>query len=81
MLPERAFVLPSFVGWFANTVGLAYIILTTVLFLFPPELPATGSSMSKFNQTIVKGDINSGNRLLCGSDRDYSDHLNIPVDY
>ncbi|RJE19499.1 Gaba permease [Aspergillus sclerotialis] len=46
MLPERAFVLPSFIGWFANTVGLAYIILTTVLFLFPPELPATGSNMN-----------------------------------
>ena len=28
-------------------ISLAYIVLTTILFLFPPSLPATGSSMSK----------------------------------
>lgn len=62
-LPERAFVLPHAVGWILNIVrapkscqmdiltlyqiSLAYIILTTVLFLFPPELPVTGPNMSK----------------------------------
>lgn len=30
-----------------SQVSLAYIALTTILFLFPPELPATGSNMSK----------------------------------
>lgn len=30
-------------------VSLCYIALTTVLFLFPPELPVTGSNMSKFS--------------------------------
>ena len=45
-LPPRSFVLPSVVGWACNLLGLAYIILTTVLFLFPPELPVTGSNMN-----------------------------------
>ncbi|KAF5864768.1 hypothetical protein ETB97_006613 [Aspergillus alliaceus] len=46
MLPERSFVLPNTLGWIANLVSLAYISLTTVLFLFPPELPVTGSNMN-----------------------------------
>ncbi|KAB8206117.1 amino acid/polyamine transporter I [Aspergillus parasiticus] len=46
MLPERSFVLPNTLGWIANIISLAYISLTTVLFLFPPVLPATGSSMN-----------------------------------
>jgi choline transport protein len=46
MLPPRAFALPSAVGWFANLLGLTYTIITTVLFLFPPELPVTTSNMS-----------------------------------
>ncbi|KAH8426699.1 GABA permease GabA [Aspergillus melleus] len=45
-LPERHFVLPNVVGWIANMISLAYISLTTVLFLFPPELPVTGSNMN-----------------------------------
>ncbi|KAJ5397165.1 hypothetical protein N7509_005278 [Penicillium cosmopolitanum] len=46
MLPERPFVLPVLVGWVLNLISLAYIALTTILFLFPPELPATGSNMN-----------------------------------
>ncbi|KAE8351328.1 amino acid/polyamine transporter I [Aspergillus coremiiformis] len=46
MLPERSFVLPNTVGWIANLISLVYITITTVLFLFPPALPATGSSMN-----------------------------------
>ncbi|OJJ00132.1 hypothetical protein ASPVEDRAFT_127821 [Aspergillus versicolor CBS 583.65] len=46
MLPERAFVLPHTLGWIVNMIALAYIALTTVLFMFPPELPVTGSSMN-----------------------------------
>ncbi|KAI2742485.1 hypothetical protein DTO013E5_3587 [Penicillium roqueforti] len=46
MLPERSFVLPEIVGWTINIISLAYILLTTILFLFPPELPATGSNMN-----------------------------------
>ncbi|KAJ5110947.1 hypothetical protein N7532_001482 [Penicillium argentinense] len=45
-LPERPFVLPVALGWILNIISLAYISLTTILFLFPPELPATGSSMN-----------------------------------
>jgi hypothetical protein len=30
-----------------SKIGIAYVIITTVLFLFPPELPVTGSNMSK----------------------------------
>lgn len=47
MLPPRAFTLPSWFAWPANLIGVAYVIVTTVLFLFPPELPVTGSNMSK----------------------------------
>ncbi|KAJ5594489.1 uncharacterized protein N7459_000697 [Penicillium hispanicum] len=46
MLPERPFVLPNALGWVLNIISLVYIILTTVLFLFPPELPVSGSSMN-----------------------------------
>ncbi|KAI9692631.1 MAG: hypothetical protein M1820_009508 [Bogoriella megaspora] len=52
-LPARSFTLPSWFGWFANLVssadcllGIVYIIITTVLFLFPPELPVDASSMN-----------------------------------
>ncbi|OOO12394.1 amino acid transporter [Aspergillus oryzae] len=53
MLPERSFVLPNTLGWIANIISLAYISLTTVLFLFPPVLPATGSSMSECLQLYL----------------------------
>ncbi|KAI4089440.1 MAG: hypothetical protein L6R37_008041 [Teloschistes peruensis] len=46
MLGPRPFVLPVLFGWFANLLGIAYVIATTVLFLFPPELPVTGSNMN-----------------------------------
>ena len=47
MLPaSRPFVLPEWFAWTANIMGVAYVILTTVLFVFPPELPVTGSSMN-----------------------------------
>lgn len=42
----RPFKLPEPLGWFVNIVGILYTILTTVLFVFPPELPVTGSSMN-----------------------------------
>ncbi|KAK5946143.1 hypothetical protein PMZ80_000283 [Knufia obscura] len=45
-LPERAFALPGWLGWTANIIGLAYTVLTTVLFVFPPFLPVSGSSMN-----------------------------------
>lgn len=47
MLPDRAFKLPGPLGWFCNLLGIAYVIVTTILFLFPPELPTTASNMSK----------------------------------
>ena len=44
--PTRAFKMPEPLAWFANLLGIAYVILTTILFVFPPELPVTGSSMN-----------------------------------
>ena len=38
--------MPGPIAWFTNIVGVAYMILTTVLFVFPPEIPVTGSSMN-----------------------------------
>ncbi|CAI6088268.1 unnamed protein product [Clonostachys chloroleuca] len=45
-LPERAFSLPPWLGWAANIIGVVYTIITTVLFLFPPGLPVTGTTMN-----------------------------------
>ncbi|KAK6948815.1 hypothetical protein Daesc_010586 [Daldinia eschscholtzii] len=47
MLPEkRAFKLPGVVGWILNLVGIGWTILTTVLFVFPPEIPVTSENMN-----------------------------------
>ncbi|KAF2194654.1 amino acid permease [Zopfia rhizophila CBS 207.26] len=45
-LPPRPFVLPSAFAWFANLLGIVYVLITSVLFVFPPELPVTGSNMN-----------------------------------
>ncbi|KAL7815764.1 amino acid/polyamine transporter I [Trichoderma gracile] len=45
-LPERKWVLPGWFGWTADIIALSYIGLTTVLFVFPPVLPVTGSNMN-----------------------------------
>ncbi|KAF5857418.1 hypothetical protein ETB97_005803 [Aspergillus alliaceus] len=45
-LPDRKFKIPNGVGWAIDIVSLTYIALTTVLFLFPPSRPVTGSSMN-----------------------------------
>ncbi|KAK8039004.1 amino acid/polyamine transporter I [Apiospora rasikravindrae] len=44
--PTRAFKLPEPVGWVLNIVGIAWAILTTVLFVFPPETPVTPDNMN-----------------------------------
>jgi len=47
MLPStRGFILPEWFAWFANILGIVWVILTSVLFLFPPILPVTGSNMN-----------------------------------
>lgn len=47
MLPaDRSFRMPEPLAWFANILGIIYVILTTVLFVFPPAIPVTGSSMN-----------------------------------
>lgn len=47
MLPsDRPFKLPEPLGWTVNIVGVLYTILTTVLFVFPPAIPVSGSSMN-----------------------------------
>ncbi|KAF7174567.1 hypothetical protein CNMCM6106_009168 [Aspergillus hiratsukae] len=42
-LPRSPWTLSPAIGW---TVAIGYILLTTVLFLFPPSLPVTGRSMN-----------------------------------
>ncbi|PKK48726.1 hypothetical protein CI102_6930 [Trichoderma harzianum] len=47
MLPEnRSFRIPEPFGWIMNIVGILWAILTTVLFVFPPELPVTPANMN-----------------------------------
>ncbi|KAI3620149.1 hypothetical protein CBS9595_002116 [Malassezia furfur] len=45
-LPPRHYKLGSVLGWTVNIVGLIYVAITTVLFFFPPSVPATGESMN-----------------------------------
>ncbi|KAH7128472.1 GABA permease gaba [Dendryphion nanum] len=45
-LPPRSFVMPNMIAWFANILGIVYVVITTVLFLFPPVLPVSGSNMN-----------------------------------
>jgi amino acid transporter len=44
--PTRAFIMPEWFAWIANIIGVCYVVLTTVLFLFPPELPVNGMNMN-----------------------------------
>lgn len=47
MLPEsRPFKLTGVTGWIINLVGIAWTLLTTVLFLFPPAFPTTPDNMN-----------------------------------
>lgn len=79
MLPARAFAMPNWLGWVANLLGLAYAIVTTVLFVFPPALPVTGTNMSK--SSIVWEDVVlTDRRLLHRRFRHYSVHQHDPVD-
>jgi choline transport protein len=64
MLPPRAFALPEPLGWAANLLGLAYTIVTTILFLFPPELPVTSTNMSKYTALCRAASSANNNRLL-----------------
>lgn len=43
-------------------IGLAFTVLTTVFFLFPPDLPVTGSNMNY--AVVVLGVIGELSRLL-----------------
>lgn len=45
-LPSSSFVLPPKIAWFINFTGIFYSILTSVLFLLPPELPVDSSNMN-----------------------------------
>ncbi|WWD20084.1 hypothetical protein CI109_104558 [Kwoniella shandongensis] len=45
-LPAPTFTLGPILGPICNVIGLAFTALTTVFFLFPPELPVTGTNMN-----------------------------------
>lgn len=57
-LPEREWRLPGWLGWTVDLIALAYISLTTVLFLFPPVRQVTASNMSKFPRIPLQGGKN-----------------------
>ncbi|RDA91838.1 hypothetical protein CP533_3657 [Ophiocordyceps camponoti-saundersi (nom. inval.)] len=46
ILPEGRWRLPAWLGWTVDLISLAYISLTTVLFLLPPNRPVTGTNMN-----------------------------------
>ncbi|WVQ79456.1 hypothetical protein IAT38_001555 [Cryptococcus sp. DSM 104549] len=45
-LPEPTWSLGPILGPICNCIGLGFTILTTVFFLFPPELPVDGTNMN-----------------------------------
>ncbi|KAK8849460.1 hypothetical protein IAR55_004793 [Kwoniella newhampshirensis] len=45
-LPEPTWTLGPILGPVCNVVGLAFTILTTIFFLFPPDLPVDGTNMN-----------------------------------
>ncbi|GFF55577.1 choline transporter, putative [Aspergillus udagawae] len=47
LLPVGPWSLYPVIGWIVNIVSVAYILFTTVLFVFPPARPVTGSTMSE----------------------------------
>ncbi|GFF95696.1 LOW QUALITY PROTEIN: choline transporter, putative [Aspergillus lentulus] len=47
LLPMAQWSLYPVVGWIVNIVSIVYISFTTVLFIFPPARPVTGSTMSE----------------------------------
>lgn len=79
MLPPRAFVLPTPFAWFANLLGIAYVIVTTVLFVFPPELPVTGSNMSTYLRTQTNCRSLTFSRLLYRRVRCHHYHQHGPM--
>ncbi|PHH59033.1 hypothetical protein CDD81_3854 [Ophiocordyceps australis] len=46
VLAQASWRLPAWLGWTADAIALCYVLLTTVLFLFPPKLPVTGTNMN-----------------------------------
>ncbi|KAG5927876.1 hypothetical protein E4U42_001673 [Claviceps africana] len=47
MLPEdRPFRIPGAWGWIINLIGIAWTTMTTVLFVFPPQVPVTAKNMN-----------------------------------
>ena len=73
MLPEtRYFKLPEWFCWFANLLGIAYVIITTILFVFPPEIPVTGSSMNYCVVVFAIVLIISGIQWMVDGRRNYS---------
>lgn len=46
ILPRGQLRMSDTIGIVANIIGLAFVVLTTVLFLFPPDLPVTGTNMN-----------------------------------
>lgn len=49
VLPKnRAFALPDAVGWAVNLFAIAFMAVTTIVFMLPSQLPVTASNMSKF---------------------------------
>jgi choline transport protein len=47
-LPKnRAFALPSWLGWTTNMIVVVFASILSIFFLFPPFLPVTGTNMSE----------------------------------
>ncbi|KAK3325134.1 amino acid/polyamine transporter I [Apodospora peruviana] len=79
--PTKVFKLPEWLGWIVNLVGIAWTILTTVLFVFPPELPVTSANMNycivAFGVILL---ISGATWVLDGRKHYKSPHLGLDVD-
>lgn len=45
-IPECPYQLGPLLGWTVNLIGIVYVLVTTVFFFFPEELPVTPSNMN-----------------------------------
>lgn len=53
-LPKsRSFMLPSILGWVANTLTLLFAVFVLIFYCLPVAMPVTGSNMSKSSAPAI----------------------------
>ncbi|CEJ83953.1 hypothetical protein VHEMI03317 [[Torrubiella] hemipterigena] len=69
---NRSFKIPEPFGWILNIVGIAWSVLTTVLFVFPPELPVNGTNMNYCVVAFLVMVLVAGGTWVFGGNKKYA---------